>query len=191
MTTAVTDNLMTEEEFLALPEDETVDRMLIRGRLWEKPATHRDRWHSSTESRIVHLLMSWQDAHPESGGVVCSGEAGVRLRQDPPTLVGIDVCYVSSEVVSRNTEDTTLIDGPPVLAVEILSPSDRQDEIASKVDEYLAAGVALVWIVDPHFRTVVAYRPEQPPRMFAGEDEISADPYLPGFRANVARFFQR
>ncbi|QDU38332.1 hypothetical protein Mal4_26590 [Maioricimonas rarisocia] len=191
MSTAVPDKLMTEEEFLALPEDETLDRMLIRGRLWEKPMTRRNRWHSSTESRIVHLLMSWQDAHPESGGVVCSGEAGVRLRRDPASVVGIDVCYVSAEVASRDSDETMLIDGPPVLAVEILSPSDRQDEIASKVDEYLAAGVSLVWIVDPHFRTVVVHQPEQPPRMFAGEDEISADPHLPGFVTSVTRLFQR
>ncbi|MFG0331813.1 MAG: Uma2 family endonuclease [Maioricimonas sp. JB049] len=191
MSTAVPDKLMTEAEFLALPGDEILDRMLIRGRLWQNPATHRDRWGNSTEARIAALLDRWLETQPEPRGEIYSGEAGVRLRRDPATIVGVDVCYVSAEVASRDSDETMLIDGPPVLAVEILSPSDRQDEIASKVDEYLAAGVSLVWIVDPHFRTVVVHQPEQPPRMFAGEDEISADPHLPGFVTSVTRLFQR
>jgi Uma2 family endonuclease len=53
----------------------------------------------------------------------------VRLRRDPDTTVGIDVVYVSAEVTARQTDEATLIDGVPVLVVEILSPKDTLDEV--------------------------------------------------------------
>ena len=45
----------------------------------------------------------------------------------------------------------------PDLVVEVLSPDDRADRVASKRDTYLAAGVRLVLIVDPAARAVIAY----------------------------------
>jgi Uma2 family endonuclease len=76
-----------------------------------------------------------------------------------------------------------------VLAVEILSPTDTQEEIHEKIDEYLAAGVALVWVIDPADRTVRVYRPDARPQLFNDEQELTGEPHLPGFRAPVARLF--
>ena len=144
---------MTAEEFLALPEDGE-HRELIRGRLIEEPMTYRNRWHAGTESECCFLLNNWLSTHPEPRGKIVSGEAGFRLREDPTTIVGIDVAYVSAEVVAATPSASALFEGPPVLAVEILSPSDRQENVAAKVREYLAAGTAVVWVVDPEFQMV-------------------------------------
>jgi Uma2 family endonuclease len=46
------------------------------------------------------------------------------------------------------------LDVPPLLAVEILSPSEDVNE---KVDIYLDAGVVALWIVDPKNRTVLDF----------------------------------
>ncbi|MEX0702042.1 MAG: hypothetical protein WD069_08095 [Planctomycetales bacterium] len=85
--TETSSRLMTAEEFLALPED-GMERMLIRGRLWEKPVTRRNRWHSWIEARIVYLLWDWLESQPKPRGLVHSGEAGFRLHRDPDTFVG-------------------------------------------------------------------------------------------------------
>jgi len=191
MSTAAPEKLMTVEEFLALPDDDGVERMLICGRLWEKPMTRRNRWHSSTEARIAQLLANWVDAQPQPRGEVYSGEAGFLLRRNPDSTVVIDVAYVSAETASRQTEETTLIDGIPVLAVEILSPSDKQNEIAAKVDDYLSVGVPLVWVVDPHFQTVLVHRPDHRPELFYGDDQLIGDPHLPGFHVKAADIFAR
>jgi Uma2 family endonuclease len=82
------------------------------------------------------------------------------------------------------------MDGSPVLAVEILSPSDIQQDIDEKVDAYLAAGVKLVWIIDPHKQTVLVLRPDAPPRLFNVTETIDAEPHLPGFSAAVAEIFE-
>jgi hypothetical protein len=69
------------------------------------------------------------------------------------------VVSISAELTARMPPGTTLIDGIPVLVVEILSPNDTQEEIDEKIDTYLAAGVALVWVINPHHRTVNIFRP--------------------------------
>ena len=53
-------------------------------------------------------------------------------------------------------------DGPllvvPDLAVEVVSPNDRQYDVDHKVAEYLEVGVKLVWVINPDTRVVVIYR---------------------------------
>ncbi len=133
--------------------------------------------------------MSWRDQNPGVGGRVVSGEVGFRLRRNPDTAVGIDVAYVSPEVVANTPRQARLFEGPPVLAVEILSPSDSHGRVAEKVRAYLETGVALVWLVDPEFRTVIVYRPDAEPELFNVLQEISGGAHLPGFRVAVAKLF--
>lgn len=190
MATATSERLMTAEEFLQVPDD-GMERMLIRGRLWEKPMTKRNRWHSRVEAQIVYLLKAWLETRSRPRGEILSGEAGFRIRRNPDTAVGIDVAYVSHEVAVREPDDTRLVDGPPTLAVEILSPNDKQEELTAKLDSYLEAGVPLVWVVEPHFQTVTVYTPGGRPEMYSGEDVLSGEPHLPGFRATVGRIFAR
>jgi Uma2 family endonuclease len=189
---------MTTEALLALP-DNGMERWLIRGQLREKPMTGqlrerrmtvRNRWHSRVLASLTACVKNWRDAQPEPRGDVLSGDDGVRLTHGPDTTVGIDIAYVSPEVLARQTDETTLIDGVPLLAVEILSPSETVDEINEKIDAYLAAGVPLVWIIDPYRRTAAIYRPQKPARLVAEGEELSGEAVLPGFRVPVADLFR-
>jgi Uma2 family endonuclease len=182
------DKLMTAEEFLALPDDPNVERMLIRGRIIEVPMTRRSYPHSSTEARLAHLLSVWQERSRKKC-IVASGEAGCYLRRRPDTVVGTDVAVFSRDAAPKAKEKTTLFTRPPVLAVEILSPSDVLEHLQEKISGYLAAGVPLVWLVDPHFRTVVVHRPAAAPEMFSGEEELIGDPHLPGLKVVAADVF--
>jgi len=179
---------MTTEELLALPQD-GVERWLIRGQLRENPLTVRNRWHSRIMARVSQILLTWLDQQPEPRGSVLCGEAGCRLRRDPDTTVGIDVVYISAELAAHESGETSLIDGVPVLVVEILSPSETQEQVDEKIDGYLQAGVALVWVVDPHDRTVTIYHPGDEPGFVNVRQELSGDPHLPGFRVPVAHLF--
>jgi Uma2 family endonuclease len=187
VSTVTRTSTMTLEEMLALPDD-GLDRELIRGVLREKPMTWRNRRHSRIEIRVGRFLDAWLDTQPEPRGEIVGGEAGFLLRRDPDTGVGIDVAYVSAEVAAR-TPDAAYFEGPPILAVEILSPSDQQADIDEKVALYLESGVAVVWVINSRFRTVTAYRPDAAPTFFNDLQELSAEPHLPGFRVAVARLF--
>ena len=55
----------------------------------------------------------------------------------------------------------------------------------------MKAGVALVWLIDPHDQTVPVYRPNEPPVLFIITQELTGEPHLPGFRVPVAKIFSR
>jgi len=74
--------------------------------------------------------------------------------------------------------------------VEILSPSDTVDEINEKIDDYISAGVPLVWVIDPHDQTVTVYRPGAVPELVTIRQELTADPQLPDFRVPAAELFE-
>jgi Uma2 family endonuclease len=180
---------MTVEEFLALPDD-GVERWLIAGELRERPMTVRNRVHSAVLACGCAELENWRRLQPPPQGKVLGGEAGVRLSRNPDTVVGIDIVYVSPAVLAQQRDDTTLIDGVPTLAVEILSPSDTQEEIHEKLDVFRTAGVPLVWVIDPRDRTVRVYRIGAEPELFNVRQELSGEPHVPGFRLPVARLFE-
>lgn len=189
MATDTKSGTMTFEEIWALPED-GIERELIRGELRERPTvTRRNQWHSSAEPQIAALLIQWLKTQPQPRGRIVSGEAGFRLRRDPETGVGIDVAYVSAEIIAATPKNSPFFEGPPTLAVEILSPSDTQEDIDDKVAVYLETGVKLVWIVNPRFQTVTVYQPDASPRMLNTDQELTAEPHLPGFRVPVSALF--
>lgn len=188
--TAAPPALMTTEELLAMPENGS-ERWLVAGQLREKPRTVRNRWHSRVMARIAQLLGDWLDRQPAPRGEVLDGEVGVRLRRNPDTTVGIDVVYIGPELAAEEPDDTRLVDGIPVLAVEILSPSDTEEDTNEKVALHREVGVPLVWLVDPNDRTVVVYRLGLEPELFNVHGELSGDPELPGLRIPVARIFTR
>ena len=179
---------MTTEEFLQLPDD-GIDRELINGELRERPMTRRNRRHSRTMTNLSKLLGIWLDTQRTPRGEVLSGDAAFRLRHDPDTTVGIDVAYISAELAAITPDKAAIVDGPPVLAVEIMSPSDKHDDITDKVELYLASGVSVVWVVDPDLHTVIVYSANARPVLFNTSHELSGDPHLPGLRVPVASLF--
>ena len=183
---------ITLEEFLALPDD-GVYREVRRGILREyrgENVTRRNKHHAKVEARIAKLLGNWLDRQPPKTGEVHSGEIGCIIQQDPLITVGIDVAYFDYDVANDDSRGTSFIDGPPILAVEILSPSDTIEDITEKVEDYLAAGVALVWIVSPKFRTVEVHRPDADPQLFNVQQTLTADRALPGFSTPVRTIFE-
>ena len=178
---------MTIDEFLALPED-GIDRMLLDGEVWEVGMTVRDHLHAEVAANVTGLLLAWIKAKPKPRGKVAVGDAGFRLIPGEASVVGPDIAFASAELVARTTEEITYYEGPPVLAVEILSPSDTHEDLIAKVRKYLQAGV-VIWQVNPNFQVVRVYRPGMPVESYNATMELVADPYLPGFRVAVAEFF--
>ena len=177
--------VMTTEELLAMPRNGT-SRWLIEGQLREKPMTVRNRIHSRIMARLVYLLEKWLESQIEPRGQILCGEAGCRLRRNPDTTVGIDVVYIAANLARQVSTETTLIDGVPTVIAEILSPSDKLQEIEDKIDTYQKAGVPLVWVIDPHDRTITIYRLGAKPELVNSDQDLTAEPHLPGFRVAVA-----
>jgi Uma2 family endonuclease len=80
-------------------------------------------------------------------------------------------------------------DFPPDLAVEIISPTDEAEAVETKLDEYLRAGVRLVWVLYVPTRHVWAYRPDGTARLYRSGDTLPGDDVLPGFTVQVDALF--
>ena len=100
--------------------------------------------------------------------------------------MGPDVSFVSAERVDRTDEH--YYDGPPDLAVEVLSPSDRKGYVERKLAIYLETGTRSVWLVNPRRRTVEVISSLADRRMLHEDDEL-VDDTVPGFRVKVSEIF--
>lgn len=116
-----------------------------------------------------------------------TGVAGVRTRRDPDTTCGVGV-VVSAEVLANQPDNTTIVEGLPTLAVEILSPNDVIEDVNEKIDALLEAGAPMVRLIDPHRRTV-AVRVDADTELYGSRQGLPGEPVLPGLRVPVVRLF--
>ena len=116
-------------------------------------------------------------------------EGGFKLGREPDTLRAPDIHFVSKERLAKEGITQKFADFPPDLAVEVLSPEDTASETQKKVEEYLAGGVRLIWIVEPATKTVTAYRSHQDVKVFTADQELEGGEVIPGFRIRVAEIF--
>ena len=93
-----------------------------------------------------------------------------------------DVVYVKLSRLPGGVIPEGDIFVPPDLVVEVLSPNNSGTEVDEKLDEYLGAGIPLVWIVNPERQTIRAFRQDDTHRLFHAADVIENEPALPGFR---------
>ena len=120
-------------------------------------------------------------------GRVLTGEVGFRLQTGPETLRAADVAFVSNERLARIPDRTGFSEVPPDLAIEIHDPSEP--DLQRKVQQYLAAGVRSVWVVDPSKRTLTQHRPGGQPAVITDRDAAVRDPVLPGFECRLRELF--
>jgi Uma2 family endonuclease len=102
-----------------------------------------------------------------------------------------DVAFVRLDRLPGRAIPTGDLRLAPDLVVEVLSPGNTGIEVQTKLDEYLEAGVPLVWIVNPDPRTIRAYRNDGTTRLYRTTDVVEQEPGLPGFRFAVADIFPR
>jgi len=77
----------------------------------------------------------------------------------------------------------------PDFVIELKSPSDSVSFLQSKMEEYVANGARLGWLIDPDRRRIYVYRPNRAVVMLEGISSVSADPELPGFTLELGEIF--
>jgi Uma2 family endonuclease len=111
------------------------------------------------------------------------------LGRNPDTVRAPDAAFVRRERVPP-TSKPGFFDGAPDLAVEVVSPDDRASEVLAKVQDWLTAGCALVWVADPRSQTLTAYQPGGQAQVYGLADRVPGAPVLPEFTLALAEIFR-
>jgi len=98
-----------------------------------------------------------------------------------------DVSWVRNERWEALTEKQQEQFPPlcPDFVVELRSPTDRLKTLIKKMEEYIANGAQLAWLIDPVERKVHIYRPGAPVEVIDDAKQVSGEPLLKGFVLDV------
>lgn len=122
-------------------------------------------------------------------GHVTTNDSWVKVRSNPDTVRGGDVCFFSYDRLPKGDIPDGLLPVAPDLIVEVRSPSDRWKDVIVKVGEYLDAGVRVVVVLDPSSASATVYRADELHQTVHNGDELTLPDVLPGFTVPVSRLF--
>ncbi len=173
MTTS-TQTSLTLEQFLALPEraSDGSHYELSEGELITLSAAGYR--HGLIVINTAHVLRSTLD---RTKFLVVGGETGFLLdpTNESATVRGADLAVTRRDDL-HGSIPIGLFPGAPLLAVEVVSPTNTAEDMDRKIRQYLAAGSQEVWIVYPETRRVYAYSAkEHNPVILNEEDELASD----------------
>lgn len=180
-----TQTMMTADDLWRLPDDH-MRHELIRGELTVMAPA------STEHGRIAMALGSllWTHVRARQLGEVMAAETGFLIGRIPDTVRAPDAAFVSKQrVPPGGLPKRGYAAIVPDIAVEVLSPDDAQVDVEEKVEQWLQAGAARVWVVNPRGRTVTVHRTGQDPRVLRENDMLEGEDVCPGFAVRVAELF--
>jgi Uma2 family endonuclease len=175
---------ITPEQFLELPEGKRYE--LVHGELVECPAM------SVESSRIAILIASLLQAFvgPRGLGYVLGSDVTYQCFPNDPDLIRRpDVSFLREGRLPPDQYEYGHCRIAPDLAVEVISPNDIVFELEEKIQEYLSAGVELVWLFSAKSKSVTVYRLHGKTERYEVDSAISGESVLPGFEFKLSEIF--
>ncbi len=171
---------LTEEEFMRLPSDGRKYE-LVDGEAKEVPAGHR---HDVIAFRLGAKLYSCPSAEK---GYIAGSQAGFRMING--NIRSPDVAFTLKERLKDGKPSVGFEDFAPDLAVEVVSPSEDEVDLLSKVAEYFASGAQMVWLLFPEKRIAKVFTAPFEMITLTENDELTGGTLLPEFRVRVGELF--
>jgi Uma2 family endonuclease len=195
----------TYDDLLGVPDDGYLYE-LVRGEIRRLPPTKgnqgRLEWILGAaidrylEDRAQALGLS-QDAHIDErdllvGRCIC-GAAGIHycLPDDPDQVREADVVYLSPEQIARGVYavEGGHVSEMPALVAEVVDTAEPAAALHERVNDYLAGGAQVVWLVQRHERSVRIFQPGAEPHAIGECYALEAESLLPGFSLPLQRLF--
>jgi Uma2 family endonuclease len=180
---SVTTKPITAEELFAMGDIGRCE--LVKGEIIHMPPAGAE--HGDLAAELLYHIKAF--VNRGKLGKVYAAETGFTIARNPDTTRAPDVAFVRTERVPAGYR-RGFFDGPPDLAVEVLSPDDRASDVLSKIDEWLSAGATSVWIADPQTRSIEIYRQGRQVVRYARDDCLRDEPTLPGFELKLSEVFE-
>ena len=155
---------------------------LVRGRLMVSEPAGAE--HGRVTLVIGAAILAYRRARAaatgEPIGYVVVADPGCWIERAPDTVRAPDVAYVRADRMPAGPVHGFL-PLAPALAVEVRSPTDRAPDVAEKVAQWLAAGTALVWTIDPVRHVAHVYRADGSESAVPADGMLDGESVLPGF----------
>jgi len=179
----VRETRLTEEQFMRLCQENRDLRfeLTAQGELViMPPAGSETGWRNST---LTYQVVAW--ARNDGTGLVFDSSTGFTLPNG--AIRSPDASWVKRERWDALTQGQRERFAPlcPDFVVELRSPTDRLAVVQEKMQEYIANGARLGWLIDPLDKRVYVYRPDQSVESLENPATLSGDPVLPGFVLHV------
>lgn len=173
----------TEKDVLAIHDHEGRLYELVDEVLVEKAMGLRESFLAIALAAILRNFV-----RPRNLGLITGADGMMRLF---PGLVRIpDVAFLSwDRFPNRRVPTEPIPDVAPDLAVEVLSAGNTAREMARKRQEYFAAGVQVVWQVDPNTRTVEVFTAPDQSTVLHEAQTLEGGAVLPGFTLPLQELF--
>jgi Uma2 family endonuclease len=185
----------TPEDLLTMPGGENFE--LVNGRLVERHRTsrsievedHMGFLSDQIAGRLFQRLANFCDEHP-LGWALLPNSGGFQGFPDSPRLVRKpDVAFVRYGRFPGEQLPPGHAHLAPDLAAEVISPNDLYEDVNEKVEEYLRAGVRLIWVISPRNYTIHVYRANGSAFVLREGEELDGEDVVPGFRCPVRDLF--
>lgn len=154
---------------------------LIDGVLVEKAMGFEE---SGFAALLVYYFIAYLRDHKLGRALGADG----MIRLFPGRVRIPDACFISWERYPK-TGEAAIPNLAPDLVVEILSKGNSRREMDLKLGDYFAAGVRLVWYVDPRKRTARVYTSPTRSTLLREGDHLDGGDVLPGFRLALSEWF--
>jgi Uma2 family endonuclease len=176
---------VTADELLALPTGMGKRYELVAGELRVmSPSGWR---HGGVAANVGSLLGTFIRERALGRGF--GAETGFLLKRNPDTVRAPDYAFIAKDNLPATEPTEAFWPGAPDLAVEVLSPGDTTGEVDEKIEEWLTAGCAAVWVFNPKLQTVTIYQSTTNVVVKAAGETLQGDPVVPGFSCAVDEFF--
>jgi Uma2 family endonuclease len=144
--------------------------------------------HGVVCANIVHQVRLFLDQHPMAR-CFAPGTA-FQLREEPLLIRVPDVAIVRNELIPPEGIPIGAFQGAPDVAVIVVSPTDKFDEIAGRVQDFFDAGSRRVWIVRPRVKMVTIHRSVQDVQIIAQTQTLNASDVFPGLSIPLEKIFE-
>jgi Uma2 family endonuclease len=142
---------------------------------------------SYINARILAQIVNWSDNQPNPG--VTFGPDGGFLLPDGSMKAG-DVAWLPSSIWDELNDEQKNKFAPiaPHFVIELKSPSDSNTALKKKMEEWIANGVLLAWLIDPELKKAFIYKPGQPvSEVNSFEVLLGGEDVLPGFKLDLSK----
>jgi Uma2 family endonuclease len=142
---------------------------------------------SRMNSRITRLLD--ESAEADGRGIAFDSNGGFNLPDGSVRAADAAWVHKSRWDALSDADQARFSPICPDFIIELRSPNDSLTELKQKMEQWLANGVQLGWLIDFEDKIVSIYRPGEQPEILAHPTSVQGNGVMGGFELVMARIW--